>query len=239
MAARNPSIFLSCLAKRAAHLSAPSRTAAPLHSARLHHPLRRISTPSPIITTRRLAHTIPKPPPPRQESQATAADGTPDSSSSSATTPDGKPTKLSSEEDATREPEEQQEQQERSYYELTFTCVPCGVRSGHHVSKQGYHHGSVLITCPSCRNRHIISDHLGIFGDHRGLTVEDLMRDKGMLVKKGTLGEDGDIEFWEDGTTTSRDERRSAEDVRSHTPDPNAPRADAAPGSSWTKAAGR
>lgn len=93
-------------------------------------------------------------------------------------------------------------------YELTFTCVPCGSRSAHNVSKQGYHHGSVLITCPSCRNRHVISDHLNIFGN-RSLTVEDLMRDKGRLVKRGTLGEDGDVEFWEDGSTTSRGERQS------------------------------
>ncbi|KAK2611437.1 hypothetical protein N8I77_004776 [Diaporthe amygdali] len=93
-------------------------------------------------------------------------------------------------------------------YELTFTCVPCGTRSAHNVSKQGYHHGSVLITCPSCRNRHVISDHLNIFGNH-SLTVEDLMRDKGQLVKRGTLGEDGDVEFWEDGSTTSRGERQS------------------------------
>ncbi|KAI1383588.1 DNL zinc finger-domain-containing protein [Hypoxylon trugodes] len=90
------------------------------------------------------------------------------------------------------------------HYELTLTCVPCGDRSTHHISKQGYHQGSVLITCPSCRNRHIISDHLNIFGD-RKITVEDLMREKGQLVKRGTLGEDGDVEFWEDGTTTKRD----------------------------------
>lgn len=93
-------------------------------------------------------------------------------------------------------------------YELTFTCVPCGARSAHNVSKQGYHHGSVLITCPSCRNRHVISDHLNIFGN-RSLTVEDLMRDKGRLVKRGTLGEDGDVEFWEDGSITNRAERQS------------------------------
>jgi mitochondrial protein import protein ZIM17 len=36
------------------------------------------------------------------------------------------------------------------------------------------------------------------------MTIEDLMREKGQLVKKGTLSEDGDLEFWEDGTTTSR-----------------------------------
>lgn len=69
--------------------------------------------------------------------------------------------------------------------------------STHNISKQGYHHGSVLVTCPECRNRHVISDHLGIFGD-RKMTIEDLMREKGQLVKKGALGEDGDIEFWED-----------------------------------------
>ncbi|KAI8958947.1 DNL zinc finger-domain-containing protein [Daldinia sp. FL1419] len=89
------------------------------------------------------------------------------------------------------------------HYELTFTCVPCGDRSRHTISKQGYHKGSVLITCPTCRNRHIISDHLNIFGN-RKVTIEDIMREKGQLVKKGTLGEEGDIEFWEDGTVTKR-----------------------------------
>jgi len=34
------------------------------------------------------------------------------------------------------------------------------------------------------------------------MTIEDLMRERGQLVKKGTLSEDGDLEFWEDGTTT-------------------------------------
>ena len=122
-------------------------------------------------------------------------------------------------------------------YELTFTCVPCGSRSAHNVSKQGYHHGSVLITCPSCRNRHVISDHLNIFGNH-SLTVEDLMRDKGRLVKRGTLGEDGDVEFWDDGSTTSRAERQS--DGNDPKPRPRNAAADAgqadAPGSTFGKA---
>lgn len=47
-------------------------------------------------------------------------------------------------------------------YEMTFTCKPCGTRSRHRVSKQGYHRGSVLITCPDCKNRHVISDHLNV-----------------------------------------------------------------------------
>lgn len=84
-----------------------------------------------------------------------------------------------------------------AYYQLSFTCVPCGHRSHHNVSKQGYHTGSVLITCPGCRDRHVISDHLDIFGD-RTVTVEDLMRERGRLVKRGSLGEDGDVEFWPD-----------------------------------------
>ncbi|KAI0444247.1 DNL zinc finger-domain-containing protein [Xylaria telfairii] len=90
------------------------------------------------------------------------------------------------------------------HYQLAFTCVPCGHRSSHTVSKQGYHHGSVLISCPSCRRRHVISDNLNIFGD-RKITVEDLLREKGQLVKRGTLGEDDDIEFWEDTLAESAD----------------------------------
>lgn len=36
------------------------------------------------------------------------------------------------------------------------------------------------------------------------MTIEDLIREKGQLVKKGTLSEDGDFEIWADGTVTSR-----------------------------------
>ena len=50
-------------------------------------------------------------------------------------------------------------------YHLTFTCRPCKTRSTHKMSKQGYHHGTVLITCPNCKNRHIISDHLKVSTD--------------------------------------------------------------------------
>lgn len=30
------------------------------------------------------------------------------------------------------------------------------------------------------------------------------MKEKGQLVKRGTLSAEGDVEFWEDGTETSR-----------------------------------
>lgn len=72
------------------------------------------------------------------------------------------------------------------------------------MSKQGYHHGTVLIACPQCKNRHVISDHLRIFSD-KAVTVEDILRQRGESVKKGTLDGSGDLEFWDDGTTTPRE----------------------------------
>lgn len=42
-----------------------------------------------------------------------------------------------------------------------------------------------------------------IFGDTK-MTIEDLIKEKGQLVKKGTLSEDGDFEVWADGTVTNR-----------------------------------
>lgn len=53
---------------------------------------------------------------------------------------------------------------ERPSYQLTFTCKPCGHRSSHVVTKQAYHHGTTLIKCPSCMDRHVISDHLKVRG---------------------------------------------------------------------------
>lgn len=66
------------------------------------------------------------------------------------------------------------------------------------------------------------------------------MRERGQLVKRGTLGEDGDLEFWEDGTTTVRGERQG--DGEGMDPKPKArasPGDDAdgeAPGSTFGKA---
>ncbi|GME40790.1 Signal recognition particle [Neofusicoccum parvum] len=112
---------------------------------------------------------------------------------------------------------------------MTFTCKVCTTRSSHKVSKQGYHHGTVLISCPGCKNRHLISDHLKIFSD-KSTTLEDIMREKGQLVKRGALSEDGDLELWDDGSQT-----------RYEPPAPKAPAAenstsnDAVPGSSFKK----
>ena len=42
-----------------------------------------------------------------------------------------------------------------------------------------------------------------IFSD-KAITLEDIMRDKGNLIKRGTLSAEGDVEFWDDGSTSSR-----------------------------------
>lgn len=172
MASRPSPIFSSILRQLRAqpHRGYPLR--APLPS--------RARLPQPFIANTiaaRAAHSIPRPSP----SQASQ-------------TSQPKPKKHSHTGDAPKS-EGVRPELKPDYYQLSFTCVPCGHRSHHNVSKQGYHRGSTLITCPSCRNRHVISDHLDIFGD-RKVTIEDIMREKGQLVKRGSLGEDGDIEFW-------------------------------------------
>ncbi|PUU78093.1 DNL zinc finger-domain-containing protein, partial [Tuber borchii] len=83
-------------------------------------------------------------------------------------------------------------------YELTFTCRPCTRRSTHRISKQAYHSGSVLITCPGCSNRHVITDHLKIFGE-TARSLEDILRENGEVLKKGIVTAEGDIEFLSEG----------------------------------------
>ncbi|CRG90725.1 hypothetical protein PISL3812_07770 [Talaromyces islandicus] len=99
---------------------------------------------------------------------------------------------------------------EEPAYQISFTCKPCGTRSTHRMSKHGYHKGTVLIACPSCKNRHIIADHLGIFLDDK-TTLEDILAKQGTNVTKGYL--EGDMEFWEDGSVykTGGNEASSSE----------------------------
>jgi protein import protein ZIM17 len=111
---------------------------------------------------------------------------------------------------------------------MTFTCKPCSHRSTHRISKQGYHHGTVLITCPDCKNRHVITDHLRVFND-RAKSFEEILMERAApgtelssLLKKGTLGfkgmtvngqkvpmaEEEAIEFWEEGREASEAKHR-------------------------------
>jgi protein import protein ZIM17 len=82
---------------------------------------------------------------------------------------------------STKAPESRLDREQVPSYELTFTCNVCKTRSSHRMSKQGYHHGTILISCPDCKNRHLISDHLKVgcaFGMDRSktLTLADILR---------------------------------------------------------------
>ncbi|SCU93857.1 LANO_0E04984g1_1 [Lachancea nothofagi CBS 11611] len=68
---------------------------------------------------------------------------------------------------------------------IAFTCKKCDTRSSHTMSKQAYTNGTVLIQCPGCKSRHLISDHLKIFSDDR-ITVQDILNAKGESVSLTT-----------------------------------------------------
>lgn len=161
----------------------------------------------PALTPIRLAHTIPKPPaaiprtPRHRTNQETEEAEAEEDDEGSATGQQAKRKKYRAPLGPNESPRpDMPARNPQAYYQLSMTCVPCGHRSHHNISRQGYHRGSVLVACPGCKNRHVVSDHLGVFGDRGGVTVEDLLRDKGQIVRRGSLGEDGDVEFWPEDT---------------------------------------
>jgi protein import protein ZIM17 len=52
-----------------------------------------------------------------------------------------------------------------------------------------------------------------IFSDTR-VTIEDIMKEKGQLIKKGTLGTDGDVEFWDDGSESAHKGSKKADEAK-------------------------
>ncbi|KAF9900820.1 Threonine synthase-like 1 [Linnemannia zychae] len=79
---------------------------------------------------------------------------------------------------------------------IGFTCTVCNHRSHKTMSKHAYNHGVVIMQCDHCKNRHLIADHLGWF-KNGGVTVEDLVKEKGEEVRKLTreyrLVKDGEV----------------------------------------------
>ncbi|CAD0030307.1 unnamed protein product [Aureobasidium pullulans] len=55
-------------------------------------------------------------------------------------------------------------------YEMTFTCKACSTRSSHRMSKQGYHHGTILITCQLLKKGALDSESDMEFWDDEALT---------------------------------------------------------------------
>ncbi|KAF9129641.1 hypothetical protein BGW39_003965 [Mortierella sp. 14UC] len=68
---------------------------------------------------------------------------------------------------------------------IGFTCTVCNHRSHKTMSKHAYNHGVVIMQCDHCKNRHLIADHLEWF-KNGGVTVEDLVKEKGEEVRKLT-----------------------------------------------------
>ncbi|KXG51117.1 Zinc finger, DNL-type [Penicillium griseofulvum] len=110
--------------------------------------------------------------------------------------------KTQAEQEAEWEAQNQERRKDEQAYRITFTCKPCGHRSAHRMSKHGYHRGTVLIQCPSCDSRHVMSDHLGVFFEKK-TTLEDILKEKGQTLTHGHT--EGNLEFWEDGSVKSYD----------------------------------
>lgn len=100
---------------------------------------------------------------------------------------------------------------------MFYTCKVCETRSVKKISKQAYHHGCVLVRCPSCKNLHLIADHKNIFEDG-DWDIQKYLAERGEAVKVVT-DDSGVLEL------TDRDIAGSALDKRDDVTLPSEPSA--------------
>jgi hypothetical protein len=68
---------------------------------------------------------------------------------------------------------------------IGFTCKVCNARSYKAMGKKSYNEGVVIIKCESCKNLHLMADHLGWFDSMKNIgTIEDILREKGESIQK-------------------------------------------------------
>jgi hypothetical protein len=68
---------------------------------------------------------------------------------------------------------------------VIFECTVCHNKCAKTFSHHSYTKGIVIITCPHCKNRHLIADNLGWFKD-KPINVETIAAEKGEKITRLT-----------------------------------------------------